>query len=473
MPDRGGSVTAPQVQGFAARTVILGLGVTGASCVRHFVGRSAVVVLDTRDQPPHMDLMRDFPQAEYRFGDTANSFEFKASDTVVVSPGLPLEHPLAQKGSRAGARLTSDVELFLDAVASAGAEPVYAITGTNGKSTVTALVGHLLRALGCNPGVGGNLGDAALDLLRTPRDCWVLELSSFQLERLPAYPFAAATVLNLSDDHLDRHGSMAAYGAAKRRIYRNAKRCVFNREDAATFPNQAVSTHGSGCRASNICFGADSPAAGQWGLRLQDGRRWLACGELNFLAEDRVPLAGTHNLANALAALALVAPVDLPRNPAQQERLRAGLQSFVGLPHRCVQVATRSGVRYVNDSKATNVGATLAALAGLGVDDRRNVILIAGGEGKGADFAPLRPAVARHVKAVVLIGRDAPRLAEVLRDLAPLERASDMGDAVRRAAALAASGDTVLLAPACASLDMFANYAARGEAFAAAVEQLS
>lgn len=465
-------MTAAQSKGIVARAVILGLGVTGASCVRHFVGRSAVVVLDTRDQPPHMDLMRDFPQAEYRFGQSVNTFEFNASDTVVVSPGLPLEHSLVQKAARAGARITSDVELFLDAVATGGAEPVYAITGTNGKSTVTALAGHLLRALGCNPGVGGNLGEAALDLLRTPRDCWVLELSSFQLERLPGYPFAAATVLNLSDDHLDRHGSMAAYGAAKRRIYRDAKRCVFNREDVATYPNAAASTDSIPCSSSNVGFGADSPAAGQWGLRVQDGQRWLACGELNLLAEERVPLAGTHNLTNALAALALVAPLDLTRSPAQQERLCAGLQSFTGLPHRCVQVAKRNGVRYVNDSKATNVGATLAALAGLGLDDRRNVILIAGGEGKGADFAPLRPAVARHVKAVVLIGRDAPRLAEVLHEVAPLERASDMRDAVHRASALAAYGDTVLLAPACASLDMFANYAARGDAFAAAVEQL-
>jgi UDP-N-acetylmuramoylalanine--D-glutamate ligase len=466
-------VTAVRGNSSAARTVILGLGVTGVSCVRHFVGRGAVVVLDTRDQPPHMDLVRSFPQVEYHFGSASNSFEFNASDVVVVSPGLPLEHPLVQKAAHAGSRITSDVELFLDAVASTGAEPVFAITGTNGKSTVTALAGHLLRALGCNPGVGGNLGEAALDLLRTPRDCWVLELSSFQLERLPAYPFAAATVLNLSDDHLDRHGTMAAYGAAKRRVYRDAKRRVFNREDAATFPSDAASTDGRACHSSDVSFGVQTPATGQWGLRMQAGQRWLACGDINLVAEERVLLAGTHNLANALAALALVAPGDLAQRPAQQMQLRAGVESFVGLPHRCVNVATRGGVRFVNDSKATNVGATLAALAGLGRNDRRNVVLIAGGEGKGADFAPLRPAVGRHVKAVVLIGRDAPRLAEVLHDLAPLERASDMRDAVRRAAALAACGDTVLLAPACASLDMFANYAARGDAFAAAVEQLA
>ncbi|MFM7119869.1 MAG: UDP-N-acetylmuramoyl-L-alanine--D-glutamate ligase [Gammaproteobacteria bacterium] len=459
-------------------TAILGLGVTGESCLRHLAGRDVLTVLDTRPTPPNAGLVERHPDVSFRFGSAADAFDFAGVDRVVVSPGLALEHPLVQRARAAGAHITSDVELFLDALDASGAAeraPVYAITGTNGKSTVTALAGHLLRALGRNPGVGGNLGEAALDLLGAPHDAWVLELSSFQLERLRAYPFAGATILNLSDDHLDRHGTMARYVEAKQRIYRSALRAVSNRDDAATFPQVAVGEH--------VTFGGAAPAEGHWGIEravsataasgaADRTELWLAHGPCRLLRASELPIAGHHNVLNALAALALVAPRDLARQPAAQSALAAGLRTFTGLPHRCVPVADRRGIRFVNDSKATNVGATIAALEGLGTSRGPNLVLIAGGDGKGADFGQLRPAVARHVKAVVLIGRDAPVLEAALADLVPVHHACSMTDAVAAAAQAAQAGDIVLLAPACASLDMYRNYAARGDAFAQAVEAL-
>lgn len=458
-------------------TAILGLGVTGESCLRHLAGQDALTVLDTRPIPPKADLVGRHADVSFRFGQAAETFDFVGVDRVVVSPGLALEHELVQRARLAGASITSDVELFLDALDASGCtgrQPVYAITGTNGKSTVTALAGHLLRALGRNPGVGGNLGEAALDLLSEPHDAWVLELSSFQLERLRAYPFAGATILNLSDDHLDRHGTMARYIEAKQRVYRSAVRAVSNRDDPATPPQMAVGAH--------VTFGSDAPANGHWGLAQGDGHSkdstaagtdaWLACGPCRLVRVSELPIAGHHNVLNALAALALVAPADLPGQPAARAALAAGLRTFTGLPHRCVPVADRRGVRFVNDSKATNIGATIAALEGLGGSKGPNLVLIAGGDGKGADFSQLRPAVARHVKALVLIGRDAPLLEAALADLVPVRHASSMTEAVAAAAQAAMAGDTVLLAPACASLDMYRNYAARGDAFAEAVEVL-
>jgi UDP-N-acetylmuramoylalanine--D-glutamate ligase len=417
------------------------------------------VVLDTRDTPPNASqALQAFPDIPFRFGAAADNFDFAGVAEVIVSPGIGLDHCLVRAAVAAGARVQSDIDLFLDAVAAAGAAPVYAITGTNGKSTVTALVGHLLAALGRNPGVGGNLGEPALDLLAVSRDSYVLELSSFQLERLRDHVFTAATILNVTEDHLDRHGSMEAYTASKQRIYARAKRAVANRHDPRTLPVAPV--------GELVTFGADAPAAGQWGLVESGGRTWLACGETTILPVDELPIAGVHN------ALAMVASAELAADAAGRHRLADGLRTFRGLPHRCETVAAVRGVRYVNDSKATNVGAALAALEGLGDPARRNLVLIAGGDGKGADFRPLAPAVGRFVKALVLLGRDAPRMAAELEGAAPMVRVADMTAAVAAATELAAPGDVVLLAPACASLDMFRNYAARGDAFAAAVRGL-
>jgi UDP-N-acetylmuramoylalanine--D-glutamate ligase len=355
----------------------------------------------------------------------------------------------------------SDIDLFCEAARA----PIYAITGTNGKSTVTALAGHLLAALGRNPGVGGNLGEPALDLLAEPRDCYVLELSSFQLERMADHALHAAALLNVTDDHLDRHGSIAAYAASKRRIFRNTRRAVANRQDPLTFPDRATSS-GDDAGAELVTFGIDAPAPGHWGMRGIDGEQTLCRGDEVLMRLHEMPVAGIHNGLNVLAACALIATPET----ATADLARA-IATFRGLPHRCQKVGEIGGVSFVDDSKATNVGAALAALEGLG-GPRPTLILVAGGDGKGADFAPLAGPVRRYVKAAVLLGRDAPLLEQALRGATPIVRVTDMTEAVGAAMARAEPGDTVLLSPACASLDMYQNYAARGEAFAAAVRAL-
>jgi len=445
----------------APRTAIIGMGVTGYSCLRYLADRRALVVLDTRAAPPNGDAARrDFPAVPFVFGDAVQQFDFDGVEEVIVSPGIGLDHCLVRAAIAAGARVQSDIDLFCDVAAG----PVFAITGTNGKSTVTALVGHLLAALGRSPGVGGNLGEPALDLLADARDCYVLELSSFQLERMREQRFAAATILNVTEDHLDRHGDMAAYTACKQRIYGHADRAIANRHDPRTQPTQAV--------GELVTFGLDAPAEGHWGLRETAAGVVLACGAIDVLALAELPLAGLHNALNVLASLAMVAPAAALADPALVEALAAGVRSFAGLPHRCQAIGESGGVRYVNDSKATNVGATLAALEGLGDPQRRNLVLIAGGDGKGQDFRPLAAAVERYVRSMVLLGRDAPRLARELAGAAPMEQVADMPAAVAAATRLAARGDIVLLSPACASLDMYRNFAARGDAFADAVRAL-
>jgi len=439
-------------------SVIIGLGITGRSCLRYLAPRSAagdrLTVLDTRPAPDDADVLAaQFPQVEIAY--EVSEWDFTGVGCVVVSPGVPLEHCLVRQASASGAQVSSDIDIFCEAARA----PIFAVTGTNGKSTVTALTGHLLSCLGRSPGVGGNLGEAALDLLSEDRGCYVIELSSFQLERMGSHEFAAAVILNVTEDHLDRHGSMAEYAATKQRIYRRTRRAVANRQDRATLPQCAV--------GQLVTFGADVPAAGQWGLEMRASGPWLMSGATPFMPVADLPLVGAHNVLNVLAALALVAEPDIPL-----AALGAAVRSFRGLPHRCQTVAEIRGVRFIDDSKATNVGATLAALEGLAETGSRRLVLIAGGDGKGADFGPLRKPVGQHVKAVVLLGRDAPLLADTLQDMAPLFVVRTMEAAVSRAMQEATAGDIVLLSPACASLDMFANFAARGRAFAEAAEAL-
>jgi UDP-N-acetylmuramoylalanine--D-glutamate ligase len=440
----------------SVRTAIIGMGVTGLSCLRYLSGRDDLIVLDTRDDPPNAAAARaGWPDVCYRFGSAAYEASFAGVARVVVSPGVSLDHELVRRASAAGAGVLSDIDLFCEAATA----PIYGITGTNGKSTVTALTGHLLAAIGRNPGVGGNLGEPALDLLAHGRDCYVLELSSFQLERMAAHPLYAAALLNITDDHLDRHGTMAAYVAAKRRIFRQTARAVANRQDPQTLPEAAV--------GELVTFGLDAPAPGHWGMRHDGGEPVLCRGAEPLMRMRDVPVAGLHNGLNVLAACALVAEAD-----TGIAGLATAIETFRGLPHRCQKVVEVAGVAFVDDSKATNVGATLAALEGLGGAERK-LVLIAGGDGKGADFSPLVGPVRRYVKQLVLLGRDAPLLERVLGDAAPVVRVADMVEAVAAARAAASPGDTVLLAPACASLDMYRSYADRGEAFAVAARALT
>ena len=426
-------------------TLILGLGATGYSCVRHLAQRDRLLALDTRAAAPwRAEVAVRYPQVAL-LAEADWPAALAGADRLIASPGVALTHPLVRAAADAGVPLASDVELFFDACAA----PVVGITGTNGKSTVTALVGALARAAGRNVGVGGNLGPPALDLLAPDRELYVLELSSFQLERFAEPPLQVAAILNVTADHQDRYPDLATYAASKRRIYAAAERAVFNADDHRTKPPAEIPA---------IAVGAD-PA-------------WRAGADELIVGGERLPaaalsLAGRHNHFNVVAAAAIATQAGVPATAHLDV-----LASFAGLPHRAALVANLGGVAYVDDSKATNVGACQAALAGFG-NGTRNVVLIAGGDGKGARFEPLAAAVRQHVSTLVLLGRDAGRIAAAVGEGVATAAASSMAHAVALARAAAKPGDTVLLAPACASFDLFEDYAARGDAFAAAVRALA
>jgi UDP-N-acetylmuramoylalanine--D-glutamate ligase len=384
-------------------------------------------------------------------------------DMIAISPGLPLAEPHVQRAIAAGARVVGDVELF--AQAQAGAR-VIAVTGTNGKTTVTSLAGAMVRIAGSDCEVAGNIGPAVLDALMRREDSgkapelWVLEVSSFQLETTSSLSASAATVLNISEDHLDRYDGIDDYAAAKARIFAGGGVQVLNRDDPRSL---AMALPGR----RTITFGLDTPRRDEdWGLLERDGRPWIAQGGKALFAVREMKLAGLHNAANALAALALCRALGLPLDP-----LLEALREFKGLPHRVEPVGEAQGVRWYDDSKGTNVGSTVAALAGL-AQGAGKVVLIAGGEGKGQDFSPLKDAVARSARALVLIGRDAPLIEAVVEGAGvPVRRARSMEEAVAFAGEAARAGDAVLLSPACASFDMFRNYKHRGEVFRLAVER--
>jgi UDP-N-acetylmuramoylalanine--D-glutamate ligase len=441
--------------GQAADILIVGLGQTGLSVAR-FLARQGqpFSVADSRMDPPGLAALRaQWPQAAVHLG----PFEvelFKSFRTLVVSPGIAVAEPAIQAAMQAGAEIIGDIELFARHVAA----PVIAITGSNGKSTVTTLVGELLAAAGKRVAVGGNLGTPALDLLDgEPAEVYVLELSSFQLETTTSLAPAAAVVLNVSEDHMDRYPNLAAYAEAKGRIYPRAHVAVVNREDAWSLRLAAAAgvTH-------PVSFGLDAPAPGQWGLIEYHAQVWLAQGDRPLVREGELTLRGRHNMANALAALALIEALGV--EPAA---VLDALRRFAGLPHRSQWVGHFAGLDWINDSKGTNVGATAAALAG----QNQPVVLIAGGQGKGQDFTVLRPLLAAKARGVVLIGQDADLLEAAWAGVAPIVRAKDMGEAVERAGELGQPGDVVLLSPACASFDMFKGYAHRGEVFAAEVRR--
>jgi UDP-N-acetylmuramoylalanine--D-glutamate ligase len=451
---------------FAGRkALVLGLGDTGLSMAKWLARRGADVrVADTRAEPPQLAALRrtlpDVPAACGPFRDES----FAGADLIAISPGLPLAEPHVRRALAAGARAVGDIELFARGL---GADArVIAITGTNGKTTVTSLTGAMARAAGSDCEVAGNIGPAVLDALmrredsgRSP-DLWVLELSSFQLETTISLAAAAATVLNISEDHLDRYRGVDEYAAAKARIFGGGGLQVLNRDDPRSL---AMALPGR----RTITFGLDAPGRDEdWGLLERDGGPWLAQGASALLAVRDMKLAGLHNAANALAALALCRGMGLPLAP-----LLKALREFKGLPHRVEPVGEAHGVRWYDDSKGTNVGSTVAALAGLAHGGAK-VVLIAGGEGKGQDFSPLKAAVARSARALVLIGRDAPLIEAAVEGAGvPVLRAGSMDQAVAAAGDAAHVGDAVLLSPACASFDMFRNYKHRGEVFRLAVER--
>ncbi len=458
---------------------MLGLGETGLSMARWLARAGAEVrVADTRPVPPNLTrLQQALPAVSVHCGSFPESL-FDGVDLIAISPGVPLADPLVARAARRGVPVVGDIELFAQALlrdreGGARALPreagprILAITGTNGKSTVTALAGAMCKAAGLDCEVAGNISPAALDALMHRRDAggdpaaWVLELSSFQLETTESLDASAAAMLNLSEDHLDRYASMQEYTAAKSRIFSGSGVQVLNRDDprslAMAIPGRRL-----------ITFGLAPPESpGDFGLVSRDSAAWLARGTTPLFPVREIPLAGLHNAANALAALALCSAIELPMAP-----LVSALAEFRGLPHRMEPVGELGGVYFYDDSKGTNVGSTVAALAGLAGGSAK-VVLIAGGEGKSQDFSPLAAAAAKAARAVVLIGRDAPVIERALQGSGvPVHRAAAMDEAVGIAASLAQAGDAVLLSPACASFDMFLNYRHRGEMFREAVKGL-
>ena len=446
--------------------VVLGLGDTGLSMARWLARRKAQVrVADSRAAPPHAaTLARELPQVGLTIGAFTDK-TFSGADLIAISPGVDRRASAIAGAVTRGIPVAGDVELFAQALPGSQARGarVLAVTGSNGKSTVTAMTGEMCRAAGRETVVAGNIGVPVLDALTAIEEgaaapeVFVLELSSFQLESTASLAADAATVLNVSEDHLDRYDGMTDYAAAKTRVFAGNGIQVLNRDDRLS---QDMARPGRTLRT----FGLAAPRGdSEWGITA-DGARALAHGARRLIGVDELPLAGLHNAANALAAHALANAIGLPDEPLLQ-----ALRKFHGLPHRMQKVADIAGVAFYDDSKGTNVGATVAALSGMD----RVAVLIAGGDGKGQDFAPLAPAVREKARAVVLIGRDAVLIEKALAGsgVAPIY-ASGMDEAVAVAFDAARPGDAVLLSPACASYDMFRDYVQRAEAFAAAVRNL-
>jgi len=429
--------------------LVVGLGKSGLACVRHLVARGeTVTVCDSRDAPPALTALRmEFPEVEARLGGFPTE-AFATSGRVVVSPGVDRRAlPLA-----AGVPVIGEIELFAQTVTA----PVAAVTGTNGKSTVTTLLGAMAETAGRKVLLGGNLGTPALDLLDRPApEFYVIELSSYQLETTSSLNARVAVVLNASPHHLDRYADFADYLATKARIFAGDGVMVLNRDDAAV-----MSLARSG--RQTLAFGLGVPATGEYGVVERDGVAWLACGAEALLPASALRIPGRHNLANALAALALAEALALPRAACLE-----ALVAYRGLPHRIEWVGEADGVRWYNDSKATNPGATAAALDGLDGP----LVLIAGGITEPVDYAPLGPAAEGKVRSALLIGDDVDALAAVLAPVTTVERPADMEAAVARAHALVQPGDKVLLSPACASFDRYRDFEQRGEQYAAAVRR--
>ena len=471
------------------KVLVLGLGETGLSMLRWLSAQGARLrAADSRSKPPGAADAERYVDAGQIFCGAFSDALLEGIELIAISPGVPLRNAVVATAVARGIPVVGDIELFAQQLRiqdSGFRAKVIAITGANGKTTVTSMVEHLCRAAGRDAVAAGNISPAVLDVVlernaKQP-EIWVLELSSFQLETTFSLNADAATVLNVSEDHLDRYAGMDEYAAAKARIFQGSGVQVLNRDDARSMgmamPGRKVVTFG--LTPSGLPLSGEENDA--WGIEHDASDIWLMQGKQRLLKAGELQVAGLHNAANALAALALCRAIDLPL-PVLLEALR----SFRGLPHRVERVAEIGNVTYYDDSKGTNVGATIAALQGLGgmtrcaqasgagVPPSRKIVLIAGGEGKGQDFAPLNPVVAMHARAVVLIGRDAAKIASALDGCGvTVVRAKDMSDAVQQASRLAHSCDAVLLSPACASFDMFRNYAHRAQMFFHALHELT
>ena len=438
--------------------VVAGLGISGVSAVNFLHEQGyRVAVTDSRETPPGHDQIP--AEVKTSFGQLDLELLLQAEE-IILSPGLAPQLPEIQQAIAKGIPVVSDIQLLRRATD----VPIIAITGSNAKSTVTTLIGQMAQDAGRKVAVGGNLGRPALDLLKDQPELIVLELSSFQLETTSNLNAAVAVVLNMSEDHLDRHGDMFGYHKAKHRIFQGVKKVVYNRDDSLTRPLVPDQT-------PMQSFGLNAPDLNQYGiLREDNGTLWLARGRERLIKSSELYIQGTHNVANALACLALGEAIGLPRDSMLET-----LTQFKGLEHRCEYVKTVHGVRYYNDSKGTNVGATLAAIDGLGAaiePQQGKVVVILGGQGKGQDFSLLKDSVAKYVKVAILIGEDAPILQTALQGSTELIQAQSLKQAVELAQAKTTEHDVVLLSPACASFDMFTGYPDRGHQFVACVNTL-
>lgn len=442
----------------SSRILIVGLGATGLSCVRFLCAKGAqdIVITDSRSNPPGLtELKKEFPKITV----FAGGFEpdaFLQADTLVVSPGVSVRERLIGEARARGCEILGDIEIFARFVNA----PVVAITGSNGKSTVTMLLSKMAEEAGVNVAMGGNIGIPALELVQDNVELYVLELSSFQLETTSSLDAAAAVILNISEDHMDRYTSFADYAAAKTRIFQGNGSLVVNRDDEKVM--HTVSLVSQGRKVTG--FTLQQPENGDFGLCQQSGSNWLCHDDKYLLEESELKIKGRHNTANALASLALGYVMELP-----MDSMISALKKFTGLEHRCQWVCNYKGIDWFNDSKATNVGAAVAAINGI---EANNIILIAGGQGKGQDFSVLRDAVEASCRHVILLGEDATLLESAIGDKVEVDRVTSMDEAVTQAASLAHPGDVVLLSPACASFDMFSGYAERGQVFVDAVKRV-
>lgn len=433
------------------KALVLGMGTTGVSIAAWLAQhKRPAVFADSRTEPPGLEHVRAaMPEAELNCGELPDRVP-DGIDEVLVSPGVPFDAPVLRDATGRGIPVKSDIDLF---VAGCTAK-VIGVTGSNGKSTVTSLVAQMLEAAGLKTSAGGNLGVAALDLLGEDLDVAVLELSSFQLERSGELPLHAAVVLNVSPDHLDRHGDFETYAAAKARIYARAATAVVNRDSQGPAP---------GAGAHEVGFGLGIPSPRDWGVIDRDDGQWIARGSFAVMPVSNLQIAGRHNLRNVLAAFALADTLDVPL-----DGLVVGAQLFPGLPHRMQVVASEDGITWIDDSKATNEAAALASIES--VDGR--LILIAGGDAKGGKLRELAGKLKERDAFVIVLGRDAHLFLDQLEGDCDVREVSDMDAAVELAASVAGAGETVLLAPACSSLDMYADFAERGDRFADAVRRL-